>query len=498
MTVRIINADVIAGLQSLPDESVHMVMTSPPYWGLRDYGTAKWVGGDAECKHSLTGAARTPWANAVKGPSGGGKNGTKYANNTKEVGGFCSKCGAEKVDFQIGLEASLGEHLEKMVEVFREVRRVLRPDGSVWLNYGDCYATAPNGRSAAATKATGKDDRTFRDKPFSTVGGVLKPKDLCLVPYRLAIALQEDGWWVRSKVTWGKPNAMPDSSGKWRPAVAHEEAFLLTKFDKSYYDAEAVRQVLAQSSVARYAQDIDGQQGSRKANGGTRSDRPMKAVGGDKRSTRQRGHSKPHAGFSDRWDQMSKEEQRANGRLMRSYEPAPPMVEGVTTADYEAWHIATAAYSEAHFATFPPALVAPCIAASSSAHGVCPSCGAPWVRKVRKRAVAQADVSPEKAERHSSEHDPDTRFAGSVRGSSEVKTLGWVQDCKCEEAGPVPATVLDPFGGAGTVGMVAERMGRDSILIDISSDYCEMAEARILRDGGLLNPSVGIDRRVGS
>ena len=160
MTVRILIGDVRAMLATLPDESVHCVVTSPPYWGLRDYGIAG----------------------------------------------------------QLGLEPTLGEHLEAMVAVFRDVRRVLRKDGTCWVNYGDCYATSPNGRSAAATKATGNDDRTFRDKPFSTIGpvydqhystprghfagGYLKPKDLCMIPNRLAIALQDDGWWVRSEIIW--------------------------------------------------------------------------------------------------------------------------------------------------------------------------------------------------------------------------------------------------------------------------------------------------------
>lgn len=199
MTVRILIGDVFARLADLPDESVHMCVTSPPYWGLRDYG----------------------------------------------------------VDGQIGMEPTLSEHLAVMVDVFREVRRVLRNDGTCWLNYGDCYATAPNGRSAADTKATGNDDRTFRDKPFSTVGpiqersnggegqhfdrrgGVLKPKDLCMVPNRLAIALQDDGWWVRSEIIWAKPNPMPESVTD-RPATAHEKMWLLTKSARYWYDAEAV------------------------------------------------------------------------------------------------------------------------------------------------------------------------------------------------------------------------------------------------------------------
>lgn len=188
MSVRILHGDVRDMLKTLEPDSIDCCVTSPPYWGLRNYG----------------------------------------------------------VEGQLGMERTLGEHIETLVSVFREVRRVLKPRAAFWLNYGDCYATQPNGRSAADTKAAGKDDRTFRDKPFSIIGpvydprhasggfrgdskraavgdgnsagrivsgGFLKPKDLCLIPFRLVIALQEDGWWVRSRCVWGKPNGMPDSSG---------------------------------------------------------------------------------------------------------------------------------------------------------------------------------------------------------------------------------------------------------------------------------------------
>ena len=144
MAVRILVSDVMDGLAALGDDSVDCVVTSPPYWGLRDYG----------------------------------------------------------VEGQLGLEPTLAEHIAAMVAVFEEVRRVLKPTGTLWLNYGDCYASTPNGRSAADTKAAGTDDRTFRDKPFSTVQGVLKAKDLCMIPNRLAITLQEAGWWVRSEIIW--------------------------------------------------------------------------------------------------------------------------------------------------------------------------------------------------------------------------------------------------------------------------------------------------------
>ncbi|MET3790676.1 DNA-methyltransferase [Aquamicrobium terrae] len=407
--------DCFEALAAMEPDSVDCVVTSPPYWGLRDYG----------------------------------------------------------VDGQIGLEPTLGEHLDVMVRVFEAVKRVLKPTGTLWLNYGDCYATTPNGRCAAAYKAEGNDDRTFRDKPFSTVGpiqsrsnggegqhfdrrgGVLKAKDLCMIPNRLAIALQDAGWWVRSEIVWGKTNPMPDSSGAQRPSTAHEKIFLLTKSDDgevyrardtgeisffpdlsercplitdperdgarwirigSYYDAEAVRQGRTSDEDAatfRGGSYVGGVPGPRVVTGNKRIKMPDgwdTGPGGHgshhrngreagKTIDKQRGHSRRHAGFNDRWDQMEKAEQQANGRLLRNFEPAPLSV----------WPMATQAFSDAHFATFPPELAERCIRAG------CPKGG----------------------------------------------------------------LVLDPFGGAGTTALVALRHGRRAALIELNPEYAEMAQRRI-------------------
>lgn len=288
--------DCIAMLAAMGADSVDCVVTSPPYWGLRDYG----------------------------------------------------------VDGQIGLEPTLGDHLDVMVRVFEAVKRVLKPTGTLWLNYGDCYATTPNGRSAADTKAAGNDDRTFRDKPFSTIGGVLKAKDLCMVPNRLAIALQEAGWWVRSEIIWAKPNPMPESI-RDRPATSHEKVFLLSKSPRYFYDSEEVRQPSALASVERLSQDIDAQTGSARANGGTRADRPMKAAGkkraSDVASPRHAGQIN-HTTLDDTL--------RGFGRNLRNYEPAPVGV----------WNVATQPFSDAHFATFPPELAERCILAGCPKGGL--------------------------------------------------------------------------------------------------------------------------------
>ena len=375
--------DVLTVLRTLPADHFDCCVTSPPYWGLRDYG----------------------------------------------------------VDGQLGLERTLGEHLAIMVKVLQEVRRVLKPTGSLWLNYGDCYATSPNGRSAADTKAAGNDDRTFRDKPFSTIGpiydpdggmkgggkrgsnkgnsnapaegrvvagGFLKPKDLCMIPNRLAIALQDDGWWVRSEIIWGKRNGMPDSVGKYRPSTAHEKVFLLSKTANCFYDSDAVALPCSSSTHARISQDVANQVGSARANGGAKTNGNMKAVtrkswkgsrfDGERDRERHpdigRNRAVPGSGSMDAALAIMPET-----RDLRNYEPAPLTV----------WPMTTNAFSEAHFATFPPELVERCLKAGCPAHGV----------------------------------------------------------------------VLGPFGGSGTTAMVAAAMGRTATLIDLNPEYCRLARARI-------------------
>lgn len=315
MSVRIINADVFEGLAMLEDESVQCCVTSPPYWGLRCYG----------------------------------------------------------VEGQLGLEPTLSEHIDKMVAVFAEVHRVLRKDGTLWLNYGDCYASSVNGRSAADTKAAGKDDRTFRDKPFSTVGGVLKAKDLCMVPNRLAIALQEFGWYVRSEIVWFKPNPMPESI-KDRPTSSHEKIWLLSKSQRYQYDAEAVREDISVPD--------DRLPHGRMRNRRTNSN--GSGWNGSSFTSAQDIATKPNLGMGPRKERP--------GRNMRNV-----------------WEIATQAYPDAHFATFPMALAERCIKAG------CPAGG----------------------------------------------------------------TVLDCFGGAGTTGLVADKLGRSAVLIELNPEYAAMAEKRI-------------------
>jgi DNA modification methylase len=339
VTTTILVGDVRERLKDIPDGSVQCCVTSPPYYGLRDYGTAQWDGGDAACDHKPD---RTPRTDRAAGESTGS---TAYvAAQEPAYRHECGKCGAVRIDSQIGLEPTLAGYIAAMVEVFREVRRVLRDDGVCWLNIGDSYNAQPGQRKE--TDKAGPKQMSNAGSPGapSRHESGMKPKDLMMVPARLAIALQDDGWWIRSDVIWGKLAPMPESVTD-RPTCAHEHIFLLTKNAKYFYDADAVRTELAASSIDRLAQDVESQTGSTRANGGDKTNGTMKAV---QRTDKQRGHSRRHDGFNDRWDAMSKEEQQAGGANLRNV-----------------WMLGPDPFSGAHFAVMPREIARRCIKAGS-------------------------------------------------------------------------------------------------------------------------------------
>lgn len=349
MTVRIINADVLDGLAQLEDESVHCVVTSPPYWGLRDYG----------------------------------------------------------VDGQIGLEATPNDFVNRMVEVFREVRRVLRKDGTCWVNLGDSYAGSWGAQSRG--ELPGERSKLSGGQVYAAPKGThtgsmkrvpgLKPKDLIGIPWRVAFALQSDGWWLRADIIWHKPNPMP-SSVRDRPTPAHEYLFLLTKSARYAYDADAIAEPASWNPAKTKMPD-----GWDTGPGGHGTIHRQGREKGRKNSAissatpeRRRGHERKHQGFNERWDQMERAEQCSGMRNKRSV-----------------WTVPTAPFPEAHFATFPPELPELCIKAGC----------------------------------------------------------------------PIGGTVLDPFGGSGTTGLVADRLQRNAILIELNPEYAEMARRRIANESGL-------------
>ena len=311
--LEVIQGDSLEVLRRLPSNSIHCCVTSPPYWGLRDYG----------------------------------------------------------VEGQIGLENTPEEFVKKLVEVFREVHRVLRKEGTLWLNLGDSYATTYKGGNKA----------NFGDKSFTNKGGLnipllelqhgLKPKDLVGVPWRVAFALQAEGWFLRQDIIWHKPNPMPESV-KDRPTKAHEYIFLLSKSKNYYYNAEAIKEKCIwdldglQTDARKERAFSDHKAMPTKLKNGIRPKSKFPsgwAINGEhsaiahnqgqRRFDKQRGHSRRHAGFNNRWDQMSKLEQCSGIRNKRSV-----------------WTVTTQPYKEAHFATYPPDLIKPCVLAGCPAGGL--------------------------------------------------------------------------------------------------------------------------------
>lgn len=398
MAVRILVGHVLHRLRGLPAESVHCVVTSPPYYGLRDYGIEPQVWGDG-CRGSL------------------------------------------------GLEPTMALYLDHMVEVFREVRRVMRKDATCWLNIGDSYASGTKG-----DKRTNAQERPRDANGFHSGSGVrwntgstwkiehgLKPKDLMLIPSRLAIRLQDDGWWVRSDIAWCKRAPMPESCTD-RPTSAWEHVFLLTKSARYYYDAEAVKEL------------ADGDTHSK----GNKLDPPMEHAGVG------------HIGWTKATKDMPSTHRNQRNVWLLGPEPFP----------------------EAHFATFPTEIPRRAILAGTSERGVCPKCAAPWERMVAKERRFESGSGR-------AGHMPTGKNGENLQGGGatldirrgpcvDVETLGWRPTCGCDAGEPVSATVLDPFLGAGTTALVADRLGRDCIGIELNPEYAAMARRRIEGDGPLL------------
>ena len=375
-TWQMLLGDCIASMRSLPDGCVQTCITSPPYYGLRDYGTATWEGGDPACDH-----ARGRGGNLANSPAStrGGAGQVEEAQ-TVPFRGDCGKCGARRIDQQIGLEESPQEYVARLVEVFREVRRVLRDDGTLWLNLGDSYCATDKwggGVSGNTGKHTvhGDDVPSWAVRKRRSYDGV-KPKDLLGIPWMVAFALRDDGWYLRSEIVWAKPNPMPESVTD-RPTKAHEQVFLLAKNARYFYDADAVAEASNPASVEHG-----------KKYGGMPSVNP-KMRGFRDRNDIERAAS-THCGV-------------APGRATRNKRTV--------------WTVATQPFSGAHFAVFPPKLIEPMV------------------------------------------------LAGSAEGD----------------------TVLDPFAGSGTTGMVALRHGRSFIGCELNREYVELARRRIVDDAPLLN-----------
>ena len=448
-------------LRGLPQESLHCCVTSPPYWGLRDYGVPETAwGGDARHRHvwgsevvvnATNHVDKRRWQHARngRGEEQPIEKRPEWQQHRMKQGRFCL-CGAWRG--ALGLEPTPELYVAHLLEVFREVRRVLRADGTLWLNLGDSYARdAAKGRHEAGH--AGKQNYVLMHDGARVANqcdlsaSCLKPKDLCGVPWRVALALQSDGWYLRSDIIWAKLNPMPESVTD-RPTRSHEYVFLLANSQRYYYDAEAIKEPIRPKTLSVYTA-------------------PRKGTG-----------------VESAGEKLNLWIERKGGRYHLP-----------TRNKRSVWPVATQPYPGAHFATYPTTLVEPCIKAGTSDRGCCPQCGAPWRRVVLKTFIHPTDYHGKwsAAARQSSGR----RMLANVRARRQAgeahdnpfpppKTLGWLPTCTHGDD-PVPCTILDPFCGTGTTGLVALRLNRRFIGIELNAKYARMARRRIASDRQLLH-----------
>ena len=363
--IRILQGDCIESLKTLEDGSINTCVTSPPYWGLRNYND--------ESK-------------------------------------------------QLGMEDTPEEFVENLVNVFKEVKRVLRDDGTAWLNLGDSYSSGGRTTTTNQSLRGDKDYGVTRPKPSKGI----KPKDLIGIPWRVAFALQADGWYLRQDIIWHKPNPMPESV-RDRCTKAHEYIFLLSKNVKYYYDHEAIKE------------------DSKFPDGPTSPQKIQKGKGEYGMDTR---------GGLSKLGPLAKRNKRS------------------------VWTITTKPFKGAHFATFPKDLIEPCVLAGCP-EKICVKCNIPYFRKMIKTGEVQRRWSKTIATADGSPHEGQ----GSMQNT--YQDLGLQKQCDCKTNKTKSGTVLDPFGGSGTTGIVAAGHNRNAVLLELNAEYIELAKARIEKDMGM-------------
>tara|TARA_R110002153_G_scaffold3864_3_gene18452 strand:- start:4889 stop:6100 length:1212 start_codon:yes stop_codon:yes gene_type:complete len=385
MGFEVLLGDCIESMKKLPAESVDMCVTSPPYYSLRDYGNDK----------------------------------------------------------QIGLEGTLSEYIESLVSVFNEVHRVLKPEGTLWLNLGDSY----NGSGGAGGDYNKGGLKEGQPKYPGRNEPTLKRKDLMGVPWRVAFALQEAGWWLRQDIIWNKPNCMPEPV-KDRCTKSHEYLFMFAKQEKYYYDNQAIKEPIGDAMLNMISKGSQGEHDE--------------------------SHYKHNKGSS-----KSNTRQTPN-RMMSSQETLDNISSGRNKRSV--WTVSPKPYKGAHFAVFPPELIEPCILAGTSAKGCCLKCGKAYVRLTERTNKSNWDFRKGKGATGGSKDGGNKQQIGSGWSHDlplETNiTIGWVATCECD-AEVVPAVVFDPFGGSGTTAGVALKHGRNAILCELNEEYAALIPSRV-------------------
>jgi len=499
--------NVIQTLRELPADSVHSVMTSPPYWGLRSYGTEPQVwGGDPDCDHEWKEHKQYKDSPVRKGNEGVGFHDTATTKSQRWVtSNFCFKCHAWRGE--LGHEPEISLYVQHLVEIFREVKRVLHPSGTLWLNLGDSFMSQPPGsQESLARMGSSFQGKRLRDKQHyqNAMDGVntrrqftngLKPKDLVGMPWRVALALQEDGWWLRRDILWRKNNPFPESC-RDRCTTAHEYIFMLTKRPDYFYDAEAIKEPLAESNSQRTTNTFNTRGRGPKDNGNSGlNDLALRMRSGEHHKRNKRSvwdadesFATPASGVTYLVIGDQRIPLKSGDFILRSKEIPPNLYEFFTEIDPQnassIFQVNTRSYKGAHFAVWPVALVEPMVKAGTSQKGCCPHCLAPWKRVVarrgdQKKSEAAIGGCPDRYDGGFRTKDTTGR-GGNVLATVRKGTDQWQPTCKCPEHEPVKCVVMDIFSGSGTTGFVANGLGRDYIGIDLNPKYLPLAKARIL------------------
>lgn len=441
---------------SVAANTFHIVIASPPYLGQRDYDTAHWDGGDPACDHVMKRKK-----DKESGLRNDGREHKGLYDQEKALDilirypDICAKCGAKRIDKQIGKETSPELYVSNLVTAFREVQRVMRPDATFWLNLGDCYTGSGKNYGMKSKDLMGMPWRVafalqglalIRIDELAQLCKAIDSRDLpALDWFRAGFQLWEElagmNWfWLRNDVIWAK-NTLPESVTD-RLTKSYEHVFLLTKSPHYFFDYVAIMEPAAYDG--RKATMMKGS--AKYKNGFVPNTSPQ--------SMAVRGH--------ERW-QVDKDGQRLRQKR-------------------DVWYVPTASYKGAHFATFPERLVTPMILAGTSRKGCCPACGAPWKRIIEKEThfesgSGRAGRSPEEVGGKWGENRYEKNIL--LGPTNSIHTVGWEAGCSCNAGEPVPCKVLDPFNGAGTTGLVALQLGCDYLGIDLSPEYLQQTRKRL-------------------